>query len=399
MEKLNIAIFTDTFIPQIDGVVTATISLAKGLADRGHKVYLIAPEYRKKFVEFSYKDIVVRRAASVPAFFYEGYRFTSLWSPSLAKYLRRRRIDVVHFQTPVSLGVQAVLISKFLKVPLVGTFHTFFTDPQYARHVGLNNRFVHKISWLYAKMYYNRCGLVTCPSESAKRELVGQGFKVDIKVISNGIDFSQFDNRDWKAAKARFNPGGDMLLFVGRIAYEKNLDYLLDCFKMVLEIKPKTKLLIVGGGPQMGELKAAVKRKGLADSVVITGRIARDELVKSGIFKASKLFVTASTTETQGISTLEAQANGLVCVGADARGTKDLIRDNYNGCLVKYGDKHEFADRVISLLNDSKAYGRMNMNTLKEVKKHDIRSIIKVWESEYLRLIRKCGPKRPRMRS
>ncbi len=387
---MKIAIFTDTFMPQLDGVVTATISMAKGLADRGHQVYIIAPKYRRKINEFSYKDVVVKRVASVPAFFYKGYRFTLFWSRSLAKYLRKENIDVIQLQTPVMLGVHALLISRFLKKPIVGTFHTFFTDPQYTRHIGLNSKLIQKLSWAYAKMYYNRCNLVTCPSESAREELAKHGLIEPIKVISNGIDVSKFDNSNWESMKEKFNPSGDIILSVGRIAYEKNLECLLRCFKFVLEQKKNAKLVIVGDGPQMGELKATVKKMNLSESVVLTGIIDHESLVKSGIFKASKVFVTVSTTETQGITTLEAQANGLVCVGVDARGTRDLIKDGYNGYLVAEGNEREFADRVVKLLDDSRTYVVMECNTLKCIKDHDIKDVVGLWEKEYSELITKC---------
>jgi len=387
MKKLKIAIFTDTFIPIIDGVVTTTINLAKGLADRGHKIYIIAPRFRELAKEFAYKNVKVKRMPSIPAFFYKGYRFTSPLSIAVIKYLKKEKIDIIHFQTPIGLGVQALFAARVLKKPVIGTFHTFFTDPGYIKHISTNHGFAQKLSWFYARRYYNRCDLVTCPSESAKKELLEHGFTSPIKVISNGIDMSVFDNSKWKKMKLKYNPNGKILLFVGRIAFEKNLDYLLDCFKLVVKKQPKVKLVIVGDGPQMDELKESIIQKGLAKNVVLTGRIEYNKLVKSGIFKASDLFITASTTETQGISTLEAQANGLVCVGIESRGIKDLIKNNYNGYLVENGDKQAFAGKVIKLLTDRKLHNRMKKNTLKEVKNHRIENVIKIWEKTYSNLV------------
>ena len=119
----------------------------------------------------------------------------------------------------------------------------------------------------------------------------------------------------------------------------------------------------------------------------MTGKIKHDKLVKSSIFKASDLFITASTTETQGITMLEAQANGLVCIGISAGGIKELIRNNYNGFLIKKGDKKEFANKIIKLLSNDSLKKRMQKNTLKEIKRHYISNIIELWEKTYSKLI------------
>jgi glycosyltransferase involved in cell wall biosynthesis len=389
MKRLKIAIFTDTFIPLLDGIVTTTINLAKGLADRGHKIYIIAPRFKELGKEFAYKNVKVKRMPSIPAFFYTGYKFTSPLSIAVIRYLKKEKIDIIHFQTPIGLGAQALFAARFLKKPIIGTFHTFFTDPQYIRHAGINNRFIQRLSWFYVRRYYNRCDLVTCPSESARKELLEHGFTSPVRVISNGIKISVFDNSNWKSMKLKYNSNGKILLFVGRIAFEKNLDYLLDCFKLVLKKHPNVKLVIVGYGPQMNDLKESIIQKDLDRNVVLTGRIEHDKLVKSGIFKASDLFITASTTETQGISTLEAQANGLVCVGIESRGIKDLVKNGYNGYLTENGDKQAFADKVIKLLTDKKLADRMKKNTLKEVKNHRIENVIKIWEKTYSELVTK----------
>jgi len=251
----------------------------------------------------------------------------------------------------------------------------------------MNGKLVQNISWGIQRFFYNKCDLITCPSPSAKEELISHKFKKPIKVLSNGIDFSERDTKNLKRAKKDLNLGNDVLLFVGRIAYEKNLLYLLECFKIILKKKKNAKLLIVGDGPQMKELKEDIKKLNLSDNVVLAGRIEHNRLAESGIFKASKLFVTCSTTETQGITTLEAQLNGLVCVGIDARGIKDLIINNYNGYLIEEGNKKDFAKKVIKLLDNEDLYLNMKKNTLREIKKHDLKKVISTWEKVYSGLL------------
>lgn len=122
---MRIALFTDTFLPQINGVVTSIINLAKGLADRGHQVHIIAPKFRNT-EEFDYPNVYVRRTRSMPAFFYEDFKFTLPVSPIILEYIMDKKIELIHFQTPITLGFQAIILARLLKIPLIGSFHTFF---------------------------------------------------------------------------------------------------------------------------------------------------------------------------------------------------------------------------------------------------------------------------------
>jgi len=384
---MRITIFTDSFTPLIDGVVTSTINLVKNLADRGHKIYIIAPSFNKKFEEFKHKNVRVKRVYSIPAFFYSGYRFTYPFSFEILKYLKKEKIECIHFQTPVALGLQAILLSKVLDLPLVGTFHTLFTHPHYRKHMKIDYKPIEKMAWTYARMFYNKCNLITCPSQETKKELLKHGFKRPIKVISNGIDLKMFKNSKYASVKKKYNKNGKLLLFVGRIAHEKNLNLLIDSFNAVLKKLPKTKLLIVGDGPQMKELKEKIKSLDINDKVILAGKIDHKDLVKSSIFKACDLFVTASTTETQGITLLEAQANGLVCIGINKGGVKDLIKSGVNGYLVKE-DKKDFAKKIIRVLSDDKLMKKMKKNTLEKVREHEISIIGRLWEKEYSKLIK-----------
>jgi len=285
--------------------------------------------------------------------------------------------------------MQAILISKMLKIPLVGTYHTAISEPQYLKHIKLDNSFAKKISWFYSRLFYNKCDLITCPSKSMKKELIANSLKKNIKVISNGIESQVFDNSNSLSVKKKLNKNGELVLFVGRIAHEKNIFYLLECFRIVLDKMPEVKFVIVGQGPQMEDFKEKISSLGMTKNIRLLGRIEHDDFVKSSIFGACKVFATASLTETQGITLLEAQANGIVGVGVNAKGTKDLIIDGYNGYLVKNGRKKEFANRIITLLTDKKLYNNMRKNTLKEIRKHEMDNIINIWEDVYSRVIAK----------
>jgi 1,2-diacylglycerol 3-alpha-glucosyltransferase len=184
---MKIAIFTDTFVPQINGVVTFVSDISKELSDRGHKVYIICSKFNN-CQEFNYPNVKVIRMGSIPAYFYEDFRFTLPLSWSLYKFLKKEKIDIIHFHTPITLGLQAILISKILKVPLIGTYHTNIADPNYLKHVKLNYKPIQKVSWKYNNYYYDQCDLITCPSEVTRQELKKNNFKKPIKTISNGIN-------------------------------------------------------------------------------------------------------------------------------------------------------------------------------------------------------------------
>lgn len=385
---MKIAIFTDTFLPKIDGIVTSTINLATGLADKGHIIYIIAPKNGRS-TEFKYKNITVKRIRGIPGGFYPEFRMTNVVSIRLIRFLKKEGIEIIHFQTPITLGIQAILSAKYLKVPLVATFHTFITDEEYLKHVHLNKPYMKRVAWAFIRAYYNRPQLVTVPSESAKEELLAHGITKPIKVISNGIKPEIFDSSKAKEVHNKYSPNGKLLLYVGRVAYEKNIEYLIGCFSMIVKKSPLTKLLVIGEGPQMKDIQRKIKKEKLTENIIILGQIPHEELVKSSIIAAADVFITASLTENQPMTLLEAQVNGTVCVGMNVKGIKDLVQDGYNGYLAKKGDKKDFAEKVIQILENEKLQKEMEKNTLEEIKKHSYKKVIDTWEEEYKKLLNK----------
>jgi 1,2-diacylglycerol 3-alpha-glucosyltransferase len=384
---MKIAIFTDTFLPNIDGVVSSILNLVKGLSDSGHKIFIICPRYSKIKEEFSYKNIEVIRVSGIPALFYPNYKLTGFLSTDLIKKLKSENVDIIHFMTPLTLGLEAILISKVLKIPLVGTFHTFFGDPNYLKHAKLDYKFIEKIVWRYSKFFYNKCDLITCPSETTKQELISHKHTKPIKVISNGIDFSVFNNSESKKVKNKYNKNGFLLLFIGRIAYEKNILYLLECFKNVIDKISNVKLILIGEGPEMKDVKEKLKELKIEGKVILLGRVNHDELVKSSIFGACDIFVSASVTENQPMTVLEAQANGLPCIVMNERGMKTLVKNNFNGFLVENNNKSAFSDAIVYLLKNKRILKDFRKNTLSEIKKHEISKVIEIWEKTYKSLI------------
>jgi 1,2-diacylglycerol 3-alpha-glucosyltransferase len=383
---MKIAIFTDTFYPQINGVVTSIDTLAKGLSEKGHSVTVIAPKH--KVAREEKRKYKVIRTRSVPALFYEDFKFTSPIDAIVFHKLNKEKIDIVHFMTPITVGSQAINYAIYKNLPLVGTFHTFFADEEYMKHIKLNYSLFKKVAWKYSNLYYNSCDLVTCPSEHTKKELKKNRCKREIKVISNGIDTK---NLYFPGNKISFVKNATLdrnLLFVGRVAHEKSLDILIKATNIVTRSVNNVQLYIVGDGPQMKDMKKLVTDYHLSDNITFIGKVDHNDLINSDIYKKSELFVTASKTENQPMTILEAQANGLVCVGARARGMVDLIKDGHNGLLFEPDNIKELAQKITMLLGDKGMLKKFGKETLRDIKMHDHNFVISEWEHTYSGLIK-----------
>lgn len=380
--SMRIAIFTDAFLPYVSGVVTVTAELAKGMAAKGHEVHLVIPKYKKK-TTFTHKNICVHKLKSIPAMFYKEFRVCSPVDFNVLSKLKKAKVELIHFQTQASLGLQAILTAKMLSLPLAGTFHTFTYDVEWLKHLNLKAPIFQKMSLSYSKMFYDACDLITCPAKSTKEELKKNNIGSRIKVISNGIDTGVFDNSKSKTFKNKYNMDGPILVYIGRIGYEKSIDILLKAFKLIHNQLPKAKLLLVGGGPQLDEYKELAKNLKINKAIFFLGEIKHDKLIKSGIFKAADIFVTASKTENQPVTILESQANGIVCIGVNARGIPDLIKDNVNGFVVRPDDAPALAKACTKLLSDDELKARMQQKTKELIKEHSINTVMDEWEKTY----------------
>ena len=385
--KARIAIFTDTFLPQINGIVTSMLNLATSLADRNYYILIVAPA-NKALDDFSHPNIEIKQISGFDASFYEGFKFTNIVSLSTLKLIKKRHIDLIHFETPITISYIGIRIAKMLKLPLVGTFHTFFADPAYLQHwiIGTGET-SQKVSWAYSNLFYNSADLVTAPSPSTVDEMLENGCTVDTKYISNGIDHTIFNNEKAAEFKKKYNLKDKTVLFTGRLSREKNLSVLIKAFIKVAERNEDTSFLIVGDGPSSSDLKERVENLSLSDRIIFTGAIPHEELVTSGIFGACRLFATASLTENQPMTILEAQCNGIVCVGPDVRGIPYLIKDGENGFIVPPNDIDKTAEAISRLLQDEELYQRMKEDTLKKIQEHYLENIADTWEETYDKLI------------
>ncbi len=377
---MKVAFFTDTFLPFINGASVAVWDLARSLADRGHEIHIIAPIPRRARYEHPNVHFLPVRSISA-GLIYPGFRFASPFNERVHRYAREQDFDLIHYHTPLFLGRLAMGVARRRKLPLVGTYHTSVDSREYRAHWKMHHRLFDKGMRGYIDFFYRRCDLVSVPTSAYADEVAALGLKYPTRVISNGIDLKKFPEVDCQEIRDRYP--GKIVLSVGRLAREKNLLFLLDVWPHLQE---EAHLVIIGGGPMEVQLRKYAEEKGLENTHFL-GMIPHEDLILSGYHRAADVFVMTSMVETQGLALMEAQAAGLVSVGIDAGGTKDLIVDGENGFLIEPNDEEGFVGAVRKLLEDGVLRNRMRDATLREIEKHDLRNVAREWEEVYEELL------------
>ncbi len=355
---MNIGIFTDTYKPNINGVVTS-IELKKTEFEKlGHKVYIIAPLEPG----YSDNDLDVIRLKSFTLIFQPEYRLAYPPSLSSLRKIRKLKLDIIQAETPFSLGMIATYIAKYEKIPLVHTYHTLFAE--YVHYLGMPVVVTKKMAEKVSAIFCNVCNHIISPSYDVKNELLRYGVKKEITILPTGIDDSSFKIGDRQKVREKYNVKDDerLLLFVGRLGKEKNIDFLLEALeKLVKNEKECYKLMLVGDGPYHEELAEKVKSSIIGKSVIFAGYVNRKEI--SDYYKASDMFIFSSLTETQGLVILEAMASGTPVVAIKASGVEDMIENEVSGILTK-NDLEEFCYKIKEIFSNEELKNKIVSNGL-----------------------------------
>ncbi len=348
---MNIAVFTDTYRPEINGVVTSIDIFRRQLEENGHAVYLFCPRYFDR----DDPDPKVYHFPSTPYLFkmMTERRFAY---PSLPVFraISKLDIDIIHSQVPGNIGAYALLISRLRRIPHVHTYHTLFME--YTHYMPLPQGLARYLVALISRRFCGRCQRVISPSRRVKDELLRYGVDAPIDVIPTGIDVRRhrvITPADVLRRRYRIPEAKRMLIMVGRIGREKNISFLLRVIQLLKQRRSDVCLVVVGDGPDRPPLQVEVAELGLQDEVVFTGYVTRDEVFS--FFKASSIFTFASVTETQGLVLLEAMSMGTPAVAVDAMGVSDLMADGRGGFACRL-DHREFAAHVEELLDDRELY-------------------------------------------
>ncbi|MGC8862135.1 MAG: glycosyltransferase family 4 protein [Armatimonadota bacterium] len=342
---MRIAIFTESYEPIVNGVSVFVSTLRDELVRRGHNVFIFAP----RFEGYQDERDGVFRWPSRHTIFMPDYPFPSPIAPGMRRVFESLGVDVVHTQTPFILGVTAARWVRRLGIPLVSTNHTLYTE--YAHYVPVRPKVLTKLFLVrLMKWYYSRCDVVVTPSAEAGRILRSYGVTTRIEVIKTGIVPASppgTHNRQETRRAYSLAPDDFVLLYVGRVAREKNLEMLLRALRKLADRYPNLKLIIVGGGPAFGETRQLVEKLALTEHVRFTGMLSRDQI--DPIYSAADLFVFPSATETQGIAICEAMSAGLPVVAVNAGGIPENIQDGVDGFLTA-NEPGAFADRIEFLI-------------------------------------------------
>jgi len=368
---MKIAFFTDTYKPQINGVVSSIELYLKELKKRGHEVHIFCP-----LVDGCKLQENVHAIDSLEFPNYPGYR-VAMPSFEIMREIKKIRPDIIHIHSPASVGMIGTAISKIFRIPTIMTYHTLldmYSTYIFGKVIGNKEENLIKN---YTQCFYRKASLITVPSRSIKKLLRGCGIKKQIEVLPSPIDIEEFKVSKGKNKKP-------VILHVGRLCKEKRIDMVLECFKELLK-KINAKLIITSGGPDKKRLKKLVKDMGIDKNVVFTGYLPKDQLAK--IYSSADVFVSASDTETQGLVLLEAMASGCPVVVRNALGFKDVVRNGYNGFLFK--DKDDFVEKIYEVLTKKRLKKRLIKNGYKTAQKFDINNYFRKIEKIYEKVMRK----------
>jgi glycosyltransferase involved in cell wall biosynthesis len=348
---VRVGIFTDTYIPEVNGVVTVISMMSRELQKLGHEVLTFCPRYAVS----SPADENVYRFRSVPFAFYQGMRVALPYSRRAARILPT--LDVIHSHDPFSMGLLALWASRRFGIPHVHTYHDLYME--YRRYLPLGLRpSPAMIKWMSRK-FTDRCEAVIAPSEQMRSEIASYGVRAALHVLPFGMDEADFDREiRWDARRALGLPTEELLLYAGRVGKEKNLEFLLRSFQRVAGARPAARLIIAGDGPYRPAVEEYAERLGLAGRVLFTGFLARHDLVD--LYKQAAVFVFASKTETQGLVVMEAMMAGTAVVAVNVMGPVDVIENGRTGLLVDEREE-EFAAACLKLLGDERGRTAMGV--------------------------------------
>ncbi len=371
---MKIVVFADMFLPHVDGVTNSLVHLVKEYERQNHSVLVIAPTANGS-KKIKLKGIRIIFLPSIPAVVYPELML-GLFSRELFKELRSFSPDIIHIIGPGPVGSMGIFYSKLVNIKSVAVFHGYFMEPEYLSVIGIKKRGVEvaqKMLWKLAKTFYDRADVVVTPSNFVKKDLLSHDFSGPIEVINNAVNFSNvvFDQKEQDRFIKKYSLSGyKIALYVGRVSIEKNIELLIKCFAKVSKKVPNSKLLIVGAGPDLERLQNLTFDLNLEKYVTFVGEIKNLDLVKKGIFKLAKVFVTASHSEVQPVSIIEAMNFGLPIVAAKSRGLTEMIKEN--GYLANGDNADDFSEKISKLLLNEKLQVKMSEKSTKLAEQYSL---------------------------
>jgi glycosyltransferase involved in cell wall biosynthesis len=316
---MRIALFTETFLPKVDGIVTRLRHTVDHLQRSGNQVLVIAPDGGIT----EHKGAKVYGITGFPLPLYPELKM-ALPRPAIGYVLEEFKPDVIHVVNPAVLGLAGIFYSKILKIPLVASYHTHL--PQYLQHYGLG--MLEGFLWELLKGAHNQAALNLCTSTVMMEELTAHGIE-RVDLWQRGVDTELFHpdlaNVEMRSRLSQNHPESPLLLYVGRLSAEKEIERI----KPILEAIPEARLALVGDGPH----RQALEKHFAGTNTYFVGYLMGQEL--GSAFASADAFIFPSRTETLGLVLLEAMAAGCPVVAARSGGIPDIVTDGVNGYLFE----------------------------------------------------------------
>ncbi len=384
MRKLKIGIFTECYHPVLNGVVVSIETFRQALEKRGFEFFIFTtqcPGYHEK-------NARVRRFNSMIPFPSKGGRYPIAW-PQIARLQAPRiapsNLDLIHSQHLLGIGHLGLKVGRILKIPTILTYHTLLAEyTHYAPGIGaiLKWYLIHA-----SREISNQYDRIVTPSPSMKRVLRSYGVRRPIEPIPTGVNIADFQNHYSKEEirkKWQIPEHQKILLYVSRIAKEKNLDFLFESIERIATKRDDFHLLMVGGGPELKYYQAKIHEWHLKPFVTFTGMQPKKEANR--FYGAADIFVFPSITETQGIVVTEAMAAGVPAVAVNQMGPSDIIQDGIDGFLVPL-KTDEFTAKIELLLDDDNLRTRMGREARQNARKFSVEACAQKMEKIYERTI------------
>lgn len=360
---MRIGLFTDSYPPYINGVSTSVAMLKKALEKKGHIVYVVTVSNNALKYEYDVENRIVK-VPGIPVGIYD-YRLSRIYPLTMINTMKSWNLDVIHSHTEFGIGILARLLAKQFDIPLVHTYHTLYEDyTHYITH-GYFDKSSKKIVEYLTKFYCDKTAneLIVPTNKIYKLFKEKYEFKKNIHIVPTGIEVDRFytENVDKSYVQAlrkklKLQKKDFVILFVGRLAAEKNVEFLLNAEKKLMAKYKNIKLLIVGDGPDKEHYEEMARDLNISSNVIFNGKAAWEEM--PFYYHCANVFATASTTETQGLTVIEAMAASVVPLCIKDESFLGTVTHELNGLI--FNDEDEFVNQVLTLYKDNALLQKYN---------------------------------------
>ena len=348
---MKILFISDVYFPRINGVSTSIRTFVKQMQAMGHDVHLIAPDYGVKTED----DAWIKRIPARSIYFDPEDKLMKFGAAidTLAE-LRKEKYDLIHIHTPFVAHYLGLKLAHLLDVPTVETYHTFFEDYLHLYLPIIPKPIAKSMARFISRRQCNKVDAIVAPSKPMLHVLREYGITTKGEVVPTGLQAHSFADADGAAFRKKHGIEQDrpMALFVGRVAFEKNIGFLLQMWVHLIKKMPNALLVIAGEGPAEKSLHGLSEKLGLKENVKFLGYLDRNTELNA-CYRSADVFVFSSKSETQGLVLLEAMAQSTPVVAIAELGTKSILIEG-EGALIAPDEEIEFANKVERVLSDKK---------------------------------------------